>query len=103
MDTFIMLTRLSPASLHSPARLEELEQRVTEAIRTECPTVEWISSYAIAGPYDYLDLFKAPNLESALKVATLVRTFGHAHTEIWPGVPWRKFKDLVRHLPERAT
>ena len=36
--------------------------------------VEWVSSYAILGPYDYLDVFRAPNVDAACKVSTLVRS-----------------------------
>ena len=34
-----------------------------------------------------------------MKIAALVRTCGHAHTEVWPAKTWGEFKELVRHLP----
>jgi len=103
MMTFVMLTRLSPSALHSPRSLEELERQVKEEIRTDCPEVEWVHNYAILGDCDYLDIFKAPDMETALKVATIVRTFGHAHTEIWAATEWRSYKDIIRELPEHAA
>ena len=99
MLTFVMLTRLEPGSLSSPQSLEELERQAMQRIRSECPTVEWLSNYAILGPWDYLDIFRAPDIETAMKVATLIRTFGHAHTEVWTGTEWERFKEMVRHLP----
>ncbi|MEE9613205.1 MAG: GYD domain-containing protein [Desulfatiglandales bacterium] len=99
MPTFIMLTRLSPDSVRSPKSLEELERQVMERIRTECPQVEWVHDFAVLGPYDYLDIFRAPDTETAFKVATIIRTFGHAQTEVWTATEWAKFKDMVRHLP----
>jgi uncharacterized protein with GYD domain len=98
MLTFIMLTRLSPEAVRSPKALEELERQVMERVRKECPDVEWVSSYAILGPCDYLDIFRAKDVETATKVSTLTRTFGHAHTEIWTATGWDRFKEIVRDL-----
>jgi uncharacterized protein with GYD domain len=99
MPIFVMLTRLTPGSLQSPRSLEQLEQRVAERIRTDCPEVEWIQNLAVLGPYDYLDIFRAPDLEAASKVSTLIRTFGHAHTEIWGAIEWPRFKEIIAKLP----
>lgn len=100
MSVFIMLTRLSPSAVRVPKSLEDIERRVMERIRSECPKVEWVHNLAVTGPYDYIDIFHAPDNETAFKVATLVRTFAHAHTEIWAGLEWARFKDMVRKLPE---
>lgn len=99
MPMFIMLTRLSSAALRSPKSLEELEKEVMDRIRSECPEVKWLHNFAVLGPYDYVDIFQAPDTETAFKVATLIRTFGHAHTEIWTATEWMRFKDMIRHLP----
>lgn len=95
MATFIMLTRLAHGALKSPEGLEKLERQVTDRIRAECPEVEWSGSYATLGPYDYLDIFEAPDIDSATKVATIIRTFGHAHTETWAATSWQRFKEIA--------
>jgi uncharacterized protein with GYD domain len=56
-------------------------------------------NYAVLGPCDYLDIFQAADIEVAMKVSTIVRTFGHAHTEVWPATEWQRFKEIVRQLP----
>ena len=103
MATFIMLTRLTHGALTSPSSLENLEREVMDRIRAECPEVEWQHSYAVLGPCDYLDIFRAPDIETATEVATIIRTFGHADTEIWGATEWKTFKDLVRYLPPAET
>src|SRR6516165_3023120 len=81
MQTFAMLTRLEPDGLQSPTAVEDLEHRVMEHVRVACPTAQWIGSYAVCGPYDYLDLFRAQDLDDATKISAIVRSYGHAHTE----------------------
>jgi uncharacterized protein with GYD domain len=99
--TFIMLTRLAHGALRSPETLEKLEQEVKARTDQEVGKggVEWLANYAVLGPYDYLDIFRAPDVETAMKVATIVRTFGHAHTEVWAATEWKEFKEMVRNLP----
>jgi uncharacterized protein with GYD domain len=99
MTTFIMLTRLNTDAVRSPRSLEQLERDVMKRIREECPAVEWLSSYAVLGPCDYLDVFIADDIETAAKVSALIRTFGHAQTEIWTATEWDRFKEIVRTLP----
>jgi uncharacterized protein with GYD domain len=99
MTTFIMLTRLNTDAVRSPRSLEQLERDVMRRVREECPEVEWLNSYAVLGPCDYLDVFIADNIETAAKVSALIRTFGHAQTEIWTATEWDRFKEIVRTLP----
>ncbi len=96
---FIMQTRLSPDALRTPSTLEELEKKSMDIIRKECPKVEWIHNFAVIGPCDYVDIFAAPDLETAMKVSTIIRTSGHATTEVWAATEWRKYKELIRNLP----
>ena len=98
MQTFIMLTRLAPTAVQSPKSLEELERTVMRHIRESCAGVEWLGSYAVLGPCDYLDIFRANDMDTASKVSAIVRTYGHAQTEIWAATEWSHFKDVVRSI-----
>lgn len=102
MPVFIMLTRLSADAVRSPRNLEQLERNVMEQVRNECPGVDWLGSYAVLGPHDYVDVFRANDIEAAARVSTLVRTFGHAQTEVWPATEWTRFKEIVRDLPAKG-
>jgi uncharacterized protein with GYD domain len=95
MPTYAMLTRLAPEAVKAPADLKRLEQAVADRLRRDCPEAKWLASYATLGPYDYLDLFEAPNEETAAKVVMIVRSFGHGSTETWTALPWERFKSLI--------
>jgi len=41
MATYILLTRLAPESVRSPADLKRLEKGVEQRIRKECPDVRY--------------------------------------------------------------
>jgi uncharacterized protein with GYD domain len=99
MPAFIMLTRLNPDAVRSPSELEQLERNAMKRVRQECPDVQWLSSYAVLGPCDYLDIFIANDIETAARVSALIRAFGHAQTEIWTATEWDRFKEIVRTLP----
>lgn len=99
MAVYVRLTKLSSASLRAPQELEELEKKVMDRIKTECPEVAWQDNFAVLGPYDYLDIFEAPDNDSAMKVATIIRTHGHASTEVRPAKKWRDYKEMIRRLP----
>ena len=102
MAAFVLLTRLSPQALRQPRSFETLERHVAQQVQAHCPEVKWVSSYALLGPWDYIDIIDAPDLDAATRVSVLVRSLGHAQTEIWPAMAWPAFKALLRALPTTA-
>ncbi len=90
------MTRLSSEAPTKPVSILELEKAVHERTSEQCPQARWVSSYAIMGGCDYLDIFEAPDEVVASKVALAVRSFGHATTETWLATPWSRFRDMVR-------
>jgi uncharacterized protein with GYD domain len=73
-------------------------RQVDDRIKRECPGVRWVANYAVIGPYDYLDIFESPDVDTATKVSLLVGSFGHATMETWVVTPWKRFMDLATDL-----
>jgi len=98
MAMYVLLTKVSPESMRTPANLGKLEQQVKNAIKKHCPQVQWLCNFAVLGPYDYLDILEAPDDLTVSKVATIIRSFGHATTETWSAIPWDHYKTVLNEL-----
>jgi uncharacterized protein with GYD domain len=84
MAHYVILTRVSPDALQTPEGLLDLEKQVKDRVSKECPEVRWISNFAVMGPYDYLDIFEAPDNDTAMRVSAIIRALGNASPELWP-------------------
>ncbi len=100
---FIMLTRVSHDGVGSPQSLEELERDLASRIESECPEVRWLHNFAVLGPYNYVDIFEAPDNETATKISTMVRTYGKADAEIWPATDWSEYKEMLHGISRAAA
>ncbi len=98
MAMFALLTRLSPEALTRPTAVAELNRKVQQRVKQECPGVKWLANYAVLGPCDYLDIFECPDVETATKLALLVRSLGHATTETWVITPWDRYVGLTQRM-----
>lgn len=100
MSLFVLLTRLTSEEVKPSFTVRKKEHDVIETIRRACPEVKWVADYAILGPYDYLDVFEAPDTETAMKVSAIVRSVAGAHTEVWPATRWKVHNELMRDVAE---
>lgn len=91
MTTYVMLTRLSPQTPRSPEAVKELTRQVREQVTGVCPAVRWLSSSALEGPYDHIDVFEAPDGDTAARIGLLVRSLGHGTAETSVATPWERF------------
>ena len=98
MPLYMMLTRLTPYAQDRPEDLATLGNTVEELIRQEAPEARWISSYGVLGPFDYVDIYEAPNEEVAMKVSLAVRNVSGAHTETYVLTPYERFTQLDQEV-----
>jgi hypothetical protein len=83
MLTLIMHTKYSFGALGDPEIQKELEHGVMDRVRSEYPQIEWVNVFLL-GSHEYLDVFRSPDMSTAMKVGALIRTLPHAHAVVWP-------------------
>ena len=64
----------------------------------KCPDVKWLHHYALLGSYDFMDIFEAPDSETAAKVSVLTKSLGAVAAESWTAIPYGDFLNMVQDL-----
>jgi len=91
MNTYIILTRFSPATFEDQKKWLKIAVQVSRQIKKDCPGLRWKGSYATLGRFDLVDVVEAEDPEEVAKAAMIIRSYGHATTETLMGTPWKKF------------
>lgn len=98
MPTFILLTKLSSETLGEPRKRETIGRKWFSEVKKKCPDAKWIDHYALLGPFDFLDIYDAPNEEVAAKVSIITMSKGAVKAETWTALPYKKFLKVTQDL-----
>jgi uncharacterized protein with GYD domain len=98
MPTYILMTRLATQSLHDARGRRAAGKTWMEKVRSACPEVKWIAHYAILGPYDFMDIYEAPDEETAHKVSLISRAEGALTAESWGALPYDRYLALLGRI-----
>lgn len=98
MTTYILLTKLSSQGLGDPHKREHIGRKWFSAVKKRCPEVHWVDHFALLGPYDFMDIYEAPDAEVAAKVSLITMSLGAVKAETWTALPYKKFVRLAADL-----
>jgi uncharacterized protein with GYD domain len=98
MPTFVLMTRLAPGSVHDAPTRRAMGKEWLTKVRKLCPEVKFVAHYAILGPYDFMDIYDAPDVETAHRVSLISRTAGAAAAESWQALPYERFLTLLGEI-----
>lgn len=98
MQTYILMTKLSPEMSRHVKDRASLGRAWLEDVKSKCPDVKFISHYALLGPYDFLDIYEAPDEETAAKVSMISLSKGAFQAESWLAIPYKKFVELTAEI-----
>ena len=94
MQTYILMTKLSPELTRRVKERADLGRAWLDEVKAKCPEVKFISHYALLGPFDFLDIYEAPDEETAAKVSMISLENGAFQAESWVAIPYKRFVEL---------
>ncbi len=95
MPTFVLLTRMGPQFARDPRGRQRAGQDWKKEVDAKCPGIKWLAHYALLGRYDFIDIYEAPDVDTAFKVSYLSIERGAERAECWPAVGYEHFLQLV--------
>lgn len=98
MKTFILLTKLSPESSKQIKERAKLGRQWLNQVKKKCPEVKFIQHYALLGSYDFLDIYEAPDEETAAKVSMISLSNGAFESQSLIAIPYKNFLKLVEQI-----
>ena len=100
MPTFVLMTKLSTEAIGDPSRRKALGKEWLQKVTRSCPGVRWISHYALLGRYDFMDVYEAPDIETAHKVSYISRSEGAVEAESLQALPYDQYLKLIQDTGE---
>ncbi len=98
MKTFILMTKLSPEVACQVKDRAQLGRSWLDQVKTKCPEVKFIAHYALLGGFDFLDIYEAPDEETAAKVSLISLSNGAFASESWTAIPYKRFLELTEEI-----
>ena len=96
MPTYILMSKLSSKAMAGDDGRAEAGREWKRLVDQSCPGIRWIAHYALLGQYDFMDVYEAPDIETAFKVSLLSRERGAVSAESWPATPYLEFLQLAK-------
>lgn len=98
MKTYILMTKLSPESCSQMKNRAEMGRAWLDRVKDKCPEVKFLSHHALLGPYDFMDIYEAPDDETAARVSMISLAHGAFFAESWPTIPYKRFVELSKEI-----
>jgi uncharacterized protein with GYD domain len=98
MSTFVLMTKLTPEVTREMKHREQIGKIWMQAVNDKVKGIKWIAHYALLGPYDFMDIFEAPDEDAAAKVSMITLAAGAMQAESWVAIPYHHFLDLANEL-----
>ncbi len=96
--TFILLTKLTPEVSRQMKDRGILGRIWLDQVKEKCPEVKFIEHYALLGPFDFLDIYEAPDEKTAAKVSMISLSNGAFEAQSLTAIPYKEFIKLTEEI-----
>jgi uncharacterized protein with GYD domain len=98
MPTFVLMTKLAPDAMKDAHGRRAMGKEWIKRVHAVCPDVNFTAHYALLGPYDFMDIYEAPDTSTAQRVSLISRTDGAVSAESWPAEPYESFLKILEEV-----
>ncbi|MCP4685102.1 MAG: GYD domain-containing protein [bacterium] len=104
MKTFILMTRMASQDANIMEVATKLKGRGRtesgwiKAVKEKCPKVKFVAHYALLGTWDFMDIYEAPDEETAAIVSLLSRSSGAHRVESWVAIPNSRLMEMAEAI-----
>jgi uncharacterized protein with GYD domain len=98
MSTYILMTKLSPEVTKKMKDRDMIGRRWMEKVKEKCPQVKFVSHYGLLGAFDFMDIYEAPDEETAAKVSMISLANGAMTAESWIAIPYKRVVELSKDI-----
>jgi uncharacterized protein with GYD domain len=104
MKTFVLMTKMAHQNADIMEVATKLKNRAQsqskwlQNVKERCPQVHWLAHYALLGQWDFMDIYEAPDEETAAVVSLLSRGGGAHQVESWTAIPNSRLIEIAEAL-----
>lgn len=96
--TFILMTKLSPEVSKQVKNRSSAGRDWLEQVKDKCPEVKFLSHYALLGEFDFMDIYEAPDENTAAKVSMISLLNGAFESQSWTAIPYKDYLKLTKEI-----
>lgn len=98
MQTYILFTKLSTDLSFEMKNRERQGRNWLDQVKEKCPEVKFLAHYAILGEYDFIDIYEAPDPETAAKVSMISQANGALQAKSLLAIQYKRFLELTEEI-----
>ncbi len=107
MHTYVLMSKMAPqapsvVAITTAMRDGKRSHRAwISQVREQCPEVEFLAHYALLGSWDFMDIYRAPDEESAARVSMICNAMGAFQTESLCAIPDDRLSEIADDVKRR--